>query len=1037
MGSTFYILLNIYLQISVSYSSVTEVKVGVLLMTSAPEPFDLRRIGPALDIAFEQSEARYGIKYNVFVHNYTEGTCPRQTTIGHYAELAYQQNIQAVIGPACSQSLDAVGRLAQYLKMPIISGVGDLIIRTGPEMYTTLTRTCYNLGKFSTSIMGLMREYSWQHIAVIYDVDYIFFELAGGNLVRDFHNDASFPRPLDLQFQASKLADPGSLLIEASKEARFLVIFCDAELLRTFMYRAFQLGMASGGYVFLTMELFPSDWLGYYTEFIRGDYMDEGVTKAYESVLILTLSQPNTTEYNAFADEVKMRALRDYNYDFGEQTVNYFVTAFYEGVLYLSEAFNRTLADGQNITDGLAVAQKLWNNTYPGISGTVAIDEVGDRRADFDFLDMTNPSTRTFRSVGTFIGSSLLYVPVPGVNIHWPNGLPLDEPACGYVGEKCIPKDNNSTLILAVSFICIILVAAVITFFVYRKLKFDSEIGKKTWLIPWDDVKISKNDQGGSVLSKSRISMLAADGKIDDIAQQQLFTAVGHCKGNIVAIRNLKCYSIDLTRSVLMEFHQLQSLHHQNLARFTGACIEPRKCAILMEYCPRGSLQDIIENDDINLDWTFRYSLIWDIIRGMQYIQNSALKYHGRLSSTNCVIDSRFMLKLTDFGIPTVFHIERLAAIKANETNQNKLLWTAPEILRSHDRILQSPLIYQKGDTYSFGIILQEIVIRGCPFDEMDYSTDEIIKKVQSHPDKNVPFRPIVPVTSCSKELHFLMQTCWSEESEDRPNFDTVASSFKKINSGTKGNIMDNLMKRMEQYANNLESLVQERTNAYLEEKKKAVELLHRLLPPSVADQLEAGNQVLPETYKCVTIYFSDIVGFTTISAMSTPLEVIALLNELYTAFDTIIDKFDVYKVETIGDAYMVVSGLPRRNGDKHAEQIASMACEIRQAVLGFKIRHLPEETLKIRIGLHSGTVVAGVVGLTMPRYCLFGDTVNTASRMESTSEALRIHISNPTKVILDKFNKFWIEDRGEINVKGKGMMNTYWLNEPLETLLD
>ncbi|XP_021348353.1 atrial natriuretic peptide receptor 1-like [Mizuhopecten yessoensis] len=1012
MDFIFRILLIAYLQTIDLSSAVTEIKVGVLLMTSAPEPFDLRRIGPALDIAFEQSERRYGIKYNVFVHNYTEGTCPRQTTIGHYAELAYQQNIQAVIGPACSQSLDAVGRLAQYLKMPIISGVGDLIIRTGPEMYTTLTRTCYNLGKFSTSIMGLMREYNWRHIAVIYDVDYIFFELAGGNLVRDFHNDISMPRPLDLQFQASKHADPGSLLIEASKQARFIVIFCDAELLRTFMYRAYQLGMARGGYVFLTMELFPSDWLG--------DHMDAGVSKAYESVLILTLSQPNTTEYNAFADEVKMRALRDYDYDFGEQTVNYFVTAFYEGVLYLSEAFNRTLADGQNITDGLIVSQKLWNNTYPGISGTVAIDEVGDRRADFDFLDMTDPAMRTFVSVGTFKGSTLQYIPVLGVAIHWPNGLPIDEPICGYTGDKCIAKDNNTTLILAVTFVTIILVASAITVFIYRKLKFDSEIGKKTWLIPWDDVKLSKGEQGGSVLSRSRISMLAADGKMEEVIQHQLFTTVGNCRGNVVAIRDLKCYNIDLTRAVLMEFHQLQTMQHQNLARFTGACIEPMKCAILMEYCPRGSLQDIIENDDINLDWTFRYSLIWDIIRGMQYIQNSALKYHGRLSSTNCVIDSRFMLKLTDFGIPTVFLLERQVATKANETNINKLLWTAPEILRTYNNTLHCPVTYQKGDTYSFGVILQEIVLRGCPFDEMDYATEEIIKKVKAQPDKNIPFRPIVPMASCSKELHFLMQTCWSEEWEDRPNFDMVASSFRKINSGTKGNIMDNLMKRMEQYANNLESLVQERTNAYLEEKKKAVELLHRLLPPSVADQLEAGRQVLPETYKCVTIYFSDIVGFTTISAQSTPMEVIALLNELYTSFDTVIDKFDVYKVETIGDAYMVVSGLPRRNGNTHAEQIACMSLEIRQAVLGFK-----------------GTVVAGVVGLTMPRYCLFGDTVNTASRMESTSEAMRIHISSPTKLILDKFNKFWIEDRGEITVKGKGVMNTYWLTEQLEHLTD
>ncbi|XP_064599427.1 receptor-type guanylate cyclase Gyc76C-like [Liolophura sinensis] len=221
---------------------------------------------------------------------------------------------------------------------------------------------------------------------------------------------------------------------------------------------------------------------------------------------------------------------------------------------------------------------------------------------------------------------------------------------------------------------------------------------------------------------------------------------------------------------------------------------------------------------------------------------------------------------------------------------------------------------------------------------------------------------------------------------------------------------------------------LQERTKELNQEKQMTETLLYQMLPKSVANQLRQNKKVPAESFDSVSIFFSDIVGFTTLSAQSTPLQVVELLNRLYSTFDSRIDTYDVYKVETIGDAYMVASGLPIRNGDRHVEELATMALDLLTAVKQVRVPHKPEETLQLRIGMHTGPCVAGVVGLKMPRYCLFGDTVNTASRMESNGLPLRIHISKEMRDRLEHTKKYNITSRGLIEIKGKGLLETFWL---------
>ncbi|KAL6267075.1 hypothetical protein P5V15_000152 [Pogonomyrmex californicus] len=489
--------------------------------------------------------------------------------------------------------------------------------------------------------------------------------------------------------------------------------------------------------------------------------------------------------------------------------------------------------------------------------------------------------------------------------------------------------------------------------------------------------------------------------------------------GDLVQLKELPFQGTFELKSKAMDvLVTIHGLRHENLNPMIGCLNESTRPCLVSEYCSRGSLEDVLVQDEIKLDWSFRLSLLTDLVRGMRYLHGTPIRVHGYLTSRNCVIDARWVLKVTDYGLPAFYEAQNI--VPPVKTARD-LLWTAPELLR-HPNLRKKGT--QPGDVYSFGIIMQEVVVRGEPFCMLALSPEDIIEKVMKPPPL---IRPSVSKGAAPPEAINIMRQCWAETAEMRPDFDDVHDLFKKLNHGRKVNFVDTMFQMLEKYSNNLEELIRERTEQLDMEKKKTEQLLNRMLPSSVAEKLKLGMPVDPEEFREVTIYFSDIVGFTTISARSTPFQVVDLLNDLYTCFDDTINAYTVYKVETIGDAYMVVGGCPVRIPD-HATQIATMALDLLHQSGKFKLKHLPDTPLRLRIGLHTGPCCAGVVGLTMPRYCLFGDTVNTASRMESTGAPWRIHLSQATRDRLTQVGGYHIEYRGPTDVKGKGKMPTYWL---------
>ena len=204
--------------------------------------------------------------------------------------------------------------------------------------------------------------------------------------------------------------------------------------------------------------------------------------------------------------------------------------------------------------------------------------------------------------------------------------------------------------------------------------------------------------------------------------------------------------------------------------------------------------------------------------------------------------------------------------------------------------------------------------------------------------------------------------------------------------------------------------------------------LLLNILPKEIAEELKANGSAEAKQFDDVTVMFTDFKNFTQITEKLTPAELVAEIDTLFKAFDNIIGKHNIEKIKTIGDSYMCAGGLPVAN-KTHAYDVVSATMEIQQ----FMQQHLQKrkiegkEPFEIRIGVHTGPVVAGIVGVKKFAYDIWGDTVNIASRMESSGEAGKVNISGSTyELVKDKFNCI---HRGKIQAKNKGEIDMYFVD--------
>ena len=448
-----------------------------------------------------------------------------------------------------------------------------------------------------------------------------------------------------------------------------------------------------------------------------------------------------------------------------------------------------------------------------------------------------------------------------------------------------------------------------------------------------------------------------------------------------------------LKRQFINEMRLLSSLRHPNICTVMGACMgsEPM---LIMEYMQMGSLFSLLHNETVPLSGELILPILQDVTRGLRFLHSASPPVvHSDLKSANILVDNMFRAKVADFGLSQ----------KKQVGAAGTPYWMAPELLRKESDNTPS------SDVYSFGIILYEAYTRKVPYDGEDF--DDVINLVA---DKQVQKRPSLP-ESVPPQITSMMTECLADDPNQRPIFDELDVRLNRLTVES-ADISDTV-----------------RSHRIEREHSGANQLLYDNFPKKFADALREGRKVEPEKRECVTIFFSDIVGFTDISSKLSPMKVSDMLDRLYSSFDELSRAHDVFKIETIGDAYMAVTNLVKDQHD-HAKRVVDFAVEALDAANKtlIDVDDSLIGSVNIRVGLHSGPVVASVVGSRNLKYSIFGDAVNVAARMEQNSRVNRIHSSEYTAKLLrlqDPSRN--IKPRGSINVKGKDLpMETFWINE-------
>ncbi|XP_055354001.1 atrial natriuretic peptide receptor 1-like [Paramacrobiotus metropolitanus] len=1003
--------------------------------------------GPSLSVATEYVSSKYNrsMRFSLTIlSDPVRTTCAdlndnavRMVSEWHYRQRK-ESDLTVYILPACIEETEMPYFHSQWNNIWISTTSVSPQIRNRQLYPTWIATNYFSLSQCSQLYVALLNKYSWTTLFVVIDTaSPPFYNALATAVLTDLRKERS------VCVTVRKIATtPGisygqfeTILDDFRQASRVLLYFGHAAFLREFL-------------VYIAAESMENKMLGR-LHWRYNDSNDEIAFQAFQSLLVVRPLNIYDAPIPTLGREFVKRSQRDYNFTYSlvDQP---FITLVdtYLAVTSISQAVNDSLSAGENPANltGTTLVKYVLNRTFTDDNGggTIYVDGNGQRRADFTISYFTSAGSR--EPFMQKLGKSDELTEVTRLTV-WANATfpPPNEPLCGYMNQKkvCQPeRDTRRIQNTAISVIGALVIVAVAIAVYIRKEKWKPMdlILHDTWwqvtiaIIPG----VNHHQSSISAFFAPRKENTAYDGALNkktcDGAENTAHSLEGSPKAFTMyrgkGVRSVKICQRDYTitfpemstqHSLLVLLRKFYRLEHPNLCQFLGLAITKSEldvytvCAVT-ECPPRGTLRDI-HSSLVTRDFAFISSLIVDYLEALCFLHQSPLCYHGRISPLACWIDKHFTLKVTNHGF------DRLSAVLCTQCENMEpishceltepLYWLTPEKPNPNH-----PKAMQAVDVFSSGFIIYEMLSNAALFHKfIVLSKDDLYALISRKGNVchgAVQFKDFPAFES-------VLRTCWLADPQQRPSMPRLRSSIAEISpllTLDRNNLIDKIYNRLSDYAEDLESLVAVRTNILQEEMSKCDDIISQFLPRSIVKQLRVGRGVMPELFESVTVMFTDLSGFVDFVEANSPESTISLIGDMEAWFDRLTTRYDVFKVEA------VASGLPERIAKDHIQRIAFFAVKLMEAESQMTFL----KTLRFKVGLHSGPCATGVVGLRRLRYCLFGDTVNLASRMCSHGLPGRIHISHESKVLLEEFPEYRVECRGTQAIKGTLEMTTYWL---------